>query len=198
MLLALAGYNLLLFVMLRERVFLFYVLFVAGMGTGIACVYGFAGQYLWPESVVLSNRALVASFALSGILGPLFTRDFLGTARTAPRLHLLLALSAWVHFGVLLLGLVAPLGIAMRFISAATLLNCALTLVGGTICAMRGVPGARLFVLAWAMLMVSGLLLALRNFGLLPTNFSRCTASRSARRSRCCCCRSRSPTASTR
>jgi diguanylate cyclase (GGDEF)-like protein len=33
------------------------------------------------------------------------------------------------------------------------------------------VPGARLFVLAWASLLVGGMLMALRNFGLLPTHF---------------------------
>ena len=40
-LLALAGYNLLLFLALRERVFVFYVVSVIGMGVGIACVYGY-------------------------------------------------------------------------------------------------------------------------------------------------------------
>ncbi len=171
MLLALAAYNLLLFVALRERVFLYYVVSVIGIGTGIACVYGFAQQYVWPEAVTIGNRALVVGFAVSGIVGPLFAQDFLGTRTRAPRWHLALGISAWLHVAVLVLGLIGPLDLGMRLISAATLFNCAVMLGCGIVCAMRGVPGAKVFVLAFVVLMVSGLLMALRNFGLVPTNF---------------------------
>ena len=170
MLLALAAYNLLLYVALRERVFLYYVIFVIAVGVGIGSIYGLAGQYLWPDAVAWSNRALVVAFAVTGIVGPLFTRDFLGTARVAPRWHWWLALGAWLHVGVLLVGLFAPLRVAMQVMSATTMFGCVLMLGCGIACAMRGAPGARLFVLAWAAILVGGLLMALRNFGLLPTN----------------------------
>ena len=170
MLLALAAYNLLLYVALRERVFLYYVIFVVAVGVGIGSIYGLAGQYLWPDAVEWSNRALVVSFAVTGIVGPLFTRDFLGTARVAPRWHWWLALGAWLHVGVLLVGLWAPMRVAMQVMSATTMFGCVLMLGCGIACAMRGVAGARLFVLAWAVILVGGLLMALRNFGLLPTN----------------------------
>ena len=171
MLLALAAYNLLLYVALRERVFLYYVIFVIAVGVGIGSIYGLAGQYLWPDAVEWSNRALVVAFAVTGIVGPLFTRDFLGTARVAPRWHWWLGAGAWLHVGVLAAGLFAPMRAAMQTMSLTTMLGCALMLGCGIACAMRDVPGARLFVLAWAAILVGGLLMALRNFGLLPTNF---------------------------
>jgi diguanylate cyclase (GGDEF)-like protein len=170
MLLALAAYNLLLYVALRERVFLYYVIFVIAVGVGIGSIYGLSSQYLWPNAVEWSNRALVVGFAVSGIVGPLFTRDFLGTARVAPRWHAWLGLGAWLHVGVLLVGLFAPMHLAMQVMSATTMLGCILMLGCGIACAMGGVPGARLFVLAWAVILIGGLLMALRNFGLLPTN----------------------------
>jgi len=171
MLLALAGYNLLLYVALRDRAFLYYVLFVSGVGIGIASIYGLAGQYLWPNAVEWSNRALIVSFALTGIVGPLFTRTFLGTARAAPRWHTWLGACAWMHVVILLVGLFAPLRFGMQAMSAGTMVGCVLMLGCGIWCSMRGVPGARLFVLAWMVILVGGLLMALRNFGLLPTNF---------------------------
>lgn len=171
MLLALAGYNLLLYVVLRDRAYLLYVLFVIGVGTGIASIYGLAGQYLWPNSVDWSNRALVVSFAVSGIVGPLFARDFLGTATRAPRWHRWLGVGAWLHVGVLVVGLVAPMRTGMQTMSVSTLINCVLMLGCGIYCARRGFPGARLYVLAWGVLLFAGMLMALRNFGLLPTHF---------------------------
>jgi diguanylate cyclase (GGDEF)-like protein len=171
MLLALAAYNLLLFVALRERVFLFYVLFVVGVGVGIGSIYGLAGQYLWPNALEWSNRALIVGFAITGIVGPLFTRDFLGTARVAPRWHWWLAAAAWLHVAVLAVGLFAPLRAGMQTMSATTMVGCVLMLGCGIACAMRDVPGARLYVLAWTAILIGGVLMALRNFGLLPTNF---------------------------
>jgi two-component system, sensor histidine kinase LadS len=171
MLLALAGYNLLLYFVLRDRAFLFYVLFVAGVGVGIASIYGLAAQYLWPDAVEWSNRALIVSFALTGIVGPLFTRAFLGTATRAPRWHFWLGAGAWMHVAMLLVGLFAPLRFGMQAMSAGTMVGCLLMLGCGIWCWTRDVPGARLFVLAWMVILVGGLLMALRNFGLLPTNF---------------------------
>lgn len=171
MLLALAAYNLLLYFTLRDRAYLYYVLFVLGVGTGIASIYGLAGQYLWPNAVDWSNRALVVGFALSGIVGPLFTREFLDTARRAPAWHRWLAIGAAVHVPVMVIGLWAPMRLGMQTMSVTTLLNCLLMLGCGIDCWRRRVPGARLFVLAWAVLLMGGVLMALRNFGLVPTNF---------------------------
>lgn len=171
MLLALAGYNLLLFVALRDRAFGYYVLFVLGVGIGIASIYGLAGQYLWPQAVDWSNRALVVSFALAGVVGPLFARDFLHTRMHAPRWHRALAIGAIVHVGMVAVGLWSPLRFGMQAMSVTTLLNCVLMLGCGFSCLWRRAPGAGLFVLAWLVLLLGGAVMALRNFGLLPTHF---------------------------
>jgi diguanylate cyclase (GGDEF)-like protein len=76
-----------------------------------------------------------------------------------------------VHLAVLAIGLAGPYGLGMRLISAATLGNCVIMFGAGVACAARRVPAAGLFVLAFATLLVSGLLMALRNFGLVPTTF---------------------------
>ncbi|MBL8300415.1 MAG: GGDEF domain-containing protein [Rhodanobacteraceae bacterium] len=171
MLLALAGYNLLLYLALRDRLFLYYVLFVISVGLGIASIYGLAGQYLWPDAVDWSNRSLVVSFAISGIVGPLFTQMFLGTARYVPGWDRWLVVGIWSSVGMLAIGLWASMRLGMRLMSLSTLLNCALMLGCGILCIWRRVPGARLYVVAWAVLLLGGALMALRNFGLLPTHF---------------------------
>jgi diguanylate cyclase (GGDEF)-like protein len=61
--------------------------------------------------------------------------------------------------------------IAMQAMSVSTLLNCVVMLGAGIACMLRGHPGARLFVTAWAALLAGGILMALRNFGVLPTHF---------------------------
>jgi diguanylate cyclase (GGDEF)-like protein len=172
MLLALAAYNFLLWLALRDRAFLLYVVFVLGCGVGIASIYGFAGQFLWPEWIEWSNRALSTGISIAGIVGPLFTRAFLDTRRRAPGWHRALGAVAWLHVAVLGLALFGPLRLGMQTMSTTTMLGCGAMLGCGIACALRGVPGARLFVLAWAVLLLGGVLMALRNFGLVPTNFA--------------------------
>ena len=57
-LIALGCYNLLLFLALRERPFLYYVLFVSVFAIGILGLNGFGAQFLWPQAGWWTNRAL--------------------------------------------------------------------------------------------------------------------------------------------
>ncbi len=84
MLLALALYNLLLFLSLRDPVYLAYVLFTVSMAIGQISLNGLGNQYLWPDWPAWGNVALPVGFALCGAFGAWFTRLFLHTRQTAP------------------------------------------------------------------------------------------------------------------
>ncbi len=170
-LLALAAYNLMLFFALRDRAFLLYVAFVLSFGMGIASLYGLGAQFLWPGWTDWNNRALPIGIALCSILAPLFTREFLDTRRRAPGWHRLLGATALLQVGVLAIAVLGSVQAGVQAMSAGGIVNCLLMLACGIACALRGLPGARLFVLAWGVLLLGGVLLALRNFGLIPTNF---------------------------
>jgi len=169
MLLALGLYNLLLYCSLRDRAYLAYVGFVGAMAIGQMSLNGFGNQFLWPDWPAWGNIALPSGFAATGFFGALFTRMFLNTKRTTPRLDvLILALGA----GFLIAAL-APLALPYRAAAVLTsLLGVAFsaTAVGcGVLCQLRGHPGARIFLVAWSLLLVGVAVLGLRNFGWLPT-----------------------------
>jgi diguanylate cyclase (GGDEF)-like protein len=170
-LLALASYNLLLFAVLRERSFILYVCFVASFGVGVLAINGLGAQYLWPNLGALGNRLLPLGLCLAATLGVLFAQAFLDTARRAPRLDR--CLCVWA--GLAALATLATLAIevqrALQLMSIVGLITTVLLLVSGLVCVARRVPGARIFVLAWLALLIGGSLLALRNFGLIPSNF---------------------------
>lgn len=81
MLLALAAYNLLLYVSLREPIYLLYVAFVTSMAVGQLSLNGLGNQYLWPAWPEWGNLALLVGFSATGLFGALFTRKFLETRR---------------------------------------------------------------------------------------------------------------------
>jgi len=171
MLLALAIYNLLLFAVLRERSFVLYVCFVIAFGAGVAAINGLGAQFIWPNLGEHGNRILPFALSLSAAVGVLFTRSFLDTARRAPVLDSLLEIFAWLAMLATLATLFIPIQPALQLMSITGLLTTIVLFVAGTVCVIKGIPGARIFVVAWLMLLVGGMLLALRNFGLIPSNF---------------------------
>jgi diguanylate cyclase (GGDEF)-like protein len=168
---ALAAYNLLLFTMLRERTILLYVAFVLSFATGLASVTGFGQQFLWPDAVRFGNRILAVGFALSSLLAALYARAYLDTGRYTPRWHRVLGVLALAHALVLAIALVGPLRLSFQLMSIGGVLNAILILTCGAFCMWWRVPGARVLVLAWSALLLGALLMSLRNFGILPTNF---------------------------
>jgi diguanylate cyclase (GGDEF)-like protein len=170
MLLALAIYNLLLFAVLRERSFLLYVCFVIAFGAGVAAINGLGAQFIWPTLGEHGNRILPFSLCLSAAVGVLFTRSFLDTARRSPSLDSALALFAWVAMLATLAILFIAIQPALQLMSIVGLATTLVLFATGIVCVIKGIPGARIFVVAWLMLLVGGMLLALRNFGLIPSN----------------------------
>jgi len=169
-LLALGGYNLLLYLSLRDRAYLQYVLFVAGMAVGQASLNGFGNQFVWPDWPAWGNVALPVGFAFAGLFGSLFSRSFLETATLAPRLDKALQAGALLFLAAMAAQLISyRAGATLTSLGGLLVSNVAL--LSGVVSWRRGHAGARFFLLAWALLLVGVSIMALRNFGWVPTNF---------------------------
>ncbi len=168
-LLALGAYNLLLYLSLREQVYLDYILFLAAMALGIGTLNGFTGQFVWPSAPAWANAALPAGMALSGLLAARFVRAFLATREIAPLLDAgLRFFIAWFAGAIALTAVSYQL--AEKATSLGSIFFCILAWAGGWHCLRRGYAGARYFLLAWTALLAGSLMLAARNFDWVPTN----------------------------
>lgn len=170
MMLALGLYNLLLFCAIRQASFLLYALFVFSFGVAVVAFNGIGSLYLWPELGAPGNRILPVSFILAATLAVLFTRNYLDTARFSPRWHKLLTLGGFAGGLGTVATLLLPLQQALYLMSLLSILIAFLLFFCGISCAVRRVPGARIFVVAWLLLLLGTSMLAMRNLGLLPSN----------------------------
>tara|TARA_R110000822_G_scaffold21702_4_gene68359 strand:- start:7696 stop:9525 length:1830 start_codon:yes stop_codon:yes gene_type:complete len=171
MLLALASYNLMLFAVLGERSFALYVCFVVSFGIAVLAINGLGPQYIWPNLGEIGNRILPFFLSLAATVGVLFAQSFLDTARRAESLNRFLSAWAWIAMVSTLLTLVLEGQRALQLMSVIGLLTTLVLFVTGILCVLRRIPGAFIFVLAWLMLLAGGMLLALRNFSLIPSTF---------------------------
>ena len=169
-LLALAGYNLLLFFALRDSSFLAYVLFAACFAASMLGFSGLGAQYLWPQGGEWGNRGLPFFLALTHASAALLSRCFLDTARYTRTWDRLLNLDIAVQLMVTLGAVLLPLTLIMQTLSLSGVANLLLLLACAIDCVRRGLPTARLYAVICLLLLGGAVLLALRNFGLLPSN----------------------------
>lgn len=171
MLLGLGLYNLLLWASLRESIYLTYVVFVLAMATAQLALNGLGYQFIWPDELWWQRISLNSAFALAGMFGAVFTRQFLRSGVTPWYFNRLLT-GFVVAFALLAL---APLFLPYRPTAVATSLVgvffALVAVVSGVVSLRSGNPGARFFLLAWLALLLGVALMGLRNMALIPTNF---------------------------
>ncbi|WP_394789729.1 diguanylate cyclase domain-containing protein [Rhodoferax sp.] len=162
-------YNLLLFLSLRETLYLEYIGFAVGMGVTQLGITGFGAEFIWPNSPGWGNISVLFSPAVSGVFALLFARTFLATRLNTPRTdRWLLALTAL--FGLTALGtLVLPYQIGAWMLNLEAI-AFSLSVTGISLQSLwRRQPNAGYFLAAWAVLLVSILVKSLHNFGWLPS-----------------------------
>lgn len=168
---ALFAYNGLLYLSLRDNVYLWYVLFVSSMALGQGSWNGLFFEYLWPNWPAWGNRAAIVGFDLTGLFGALFSRAFLASRLYTPWIDRTMLVCAGV-FAALAFG--APWW-PYQFHAVATSLTGivfpVVAVVAGVRCLQLGQRSARFFLLAWTLLLAGTALLAARNLGWVPTNF---------------------------
>lgn len=80
-------YNLLMFLAVRQKQYLYYVAYNLSIGLYEMCVDGIAFQYLWPNHPEWNQYAYGVFLYSSSIFGLLFTINFLYIKSKAPRLY---------------------------------------------------------------------------------------------------------------
>ncbi|WP_133574824.1 7TM diverse intracellular signaling domain-containing protein [Pedobacter metabolipauper] len=98
-------YNLLMFFAIRQKQYLYYVLYNLSIGLYEMANDGIAFQYLWPDHPWWNNYGFGFALYLSSVFGLLFTLNFLYVKAKAPKLYQLI----WAVIGVRTLFFIACL-----------------------------------------------------------------------------------------
>ena len=163
-------YNLLLFVSVRDKVYLVYVGYVAGMALFQVTLTGLGNQFLWPDHAWWNSRSPPAGTVMVATFGLLFARTFLLSAARTPRLDKFILLQVGVFMVSLVVLLAYSYTLASYITTALVLVSVTTLMVAGIFGVRHGHPGARNFLIAWAVLLLSVVLQALHNIGTLPSN----------------------------
>ena len=170
-LLALFFYNLVLWLMLRDASYFWYLFHLSAFGLVLFTLNGLGFEYLWPNSPWWTDKSVPLSICLALIGMQQFARTFLELKQRFPRGNLV-SLALIGFFALLgLASLVLPYRIATPFAARAVLVGVLWIAVACLVVVKRGYIPARLFMLAWAMFLLGTTMFTLVAFGILPKTF---------------------------
>lgn len=163
--------NLAVFLTLREKLYLYYALAIAGYLLFFASIKGYSFQLLYPEFPAVHARALLVSMPILALFSVLFCRELLRIPSHSPKLDI--AIRAMIGFEVLNFVSALTLGYnsAITLSAVSALFFFSLLFVAGPITWAAGVRSGAFFTVAWTPLTIGVLATAGRALGFFPENF---------------------------
>lgn len=169
--LVLVVYNFFIFVVVRDRAFLYYLLYILCFGLYMSANDGFFYQMFMPESPNLANFYLLNLLGLSLLFATQFSRHILTIKQFSRNLDL----AALFMIGLLCLVVISsvflPYARVVYTLAVLTILVMTLIFVMGIARLYSGYPPARYFLLAWTTFIFGIMVYMAKVFGYLPRTF---------------------------
>ncbi len=163
-------YNLFLYFTVRDRSYLYYVLYILFVGMSQACLQGYAPRFLYPNSYFLTNAMMVWVPALSGIFSVLFIWDFMNIKHYTPVLYKVLYGILLVYCAIIVVSFTGNYRLCTAVMQ---LLVMILAIVGYTVAikiSRKGYRPAKFFLIAFSIFIAGVFVFVLRNVNVLPYN----------------------------
>ncbi len=161
-------YNLLIYLTIREKAHLYYVIYIASFCLFVGSMNGLTFQYLWPDFPSWAQISISAFAGLVVISALVFTREFLQTMNFAPQLDRLLVFLIGLAFMQTLLSLSGEIAVAARVSVSLGIILPPIIWLSGLICWRAGYRPARFLVIAWSVFLVTVMINGLTHADMLP------------------------------
>ncbi len=158
--------NIILFAFTRNSIFLLYTGYVSSIALVVASLQGIGFRYLWSSNIWFQEAAVIIFACSTMIFIISLTMRLLSVKDNAPKLHLALQYVRFAFSGLLILSFAIPYEIGIKSTLVLLIISTPIILTVGVFLALRGDRVARYFCAAWAILLMSGLSIALENFGI--------------------------------
>lgn len=163
-------YNLFLYISIRDRSYIYYVLHTLFVGLTQASLLGYAYQYFWPGSSWFGSYSNFLFTCLVSIVGIQFLTEFLHLKVNARKIFYVLKTFQVVYLAYLFTSLAGYYSFTYAAILPTQSLIAFFILAVSIYSLHKGFVGARSYLIAWSSLMLGIIVYVARDFGLLPYN----------------------------
>lgn len=164
-------YNLLLFFSIRDKNYLYYVGYIGAYLIVQASLNGVAFEYLWPDYPVLNDFIIPLSISAALFMVIQFSVSFLKTEIYTPGYYHFLTM---LRISCVIIGVMTffiPYRLSIQLAAICAIIIAPSVVISAWIALKNNYRPARYFLIAWSVLLIGMLMLAFKNFGILPNNF---------------------------
>jgi two-component system, sensor histidine kinase LadS len=169
--LAMLLYNLFLFFSLRDKNYLYYVLYLTNFGLLQLSLNGLAFEYIWPDYPWWSNKSM--PFLISSLLLWIsrFSCNFLVSKVYAPIINRFFSATIFIAIAGMLCSLFGDYYIALLISIGTIFAYIPAAMSAGIISWRKGYRPARFFIIAFSTYLTGALVYIMRASGIIPNTF---------------------------
>jgi len=163
-------YNTFLYVTVRDKTYLYYIIYLATVIFTQCSIQGYTFQYLWPNSPFMAQWSAFIFSPMVGVASAYFMRVFLNTAQFTPRLEKGFKYFTIAYVIAFLLSVFGLFTLSYNLITACAASLSLYMMIGAFTVFRKGYKPARFFLMAWSMFLFGVTIYAMTNVGALPIN----------------------------
>jgi signal transduction histidine kinase/DNA-binding response OmpR family regulator len=164
-------YNFVMFFVLRDASYFYYVLFFLIWGVTQSSINGLAFQFLWPNEVEWANINIPVFLFLSLVAFNLWSRSSLVTRKHLPKIDCYFRVLIIISILGSALSFYVPYALTIKVGAVLATITSVSWLLASAVLSKRGQRSARIFFIALSLYYVGVILFALKALGLVPSNF---------------------------
>jgi class 3 adenylate cyclase len=163
-------YNLFIYSSVRERNYLYYILYILGSSVFYLGLQGFSFKYLWPNSPML-NTKLGAIISITNIIITLFSMRFLQISKQQKWLYYtgVATMVGYALIALVNLTPMYPLGLGLA--QMLSLVTCIYFIYAAVKRYRQGVNSAKFYLIGWTIFLILVMIYILTINGVIPGNF---------------------------
>lgn len=163
-------YNLFIYFTVRDKSYLYYVVYLIMVILTQASIQGFTFKYLWPDSTFLAIYSSFIFPPLVGITALQFERYFLKTKEWLPKMDKFAIVFISMYLASIVLSLFGQYSIAFKLIEISASTVSLYMFYMAVKISSKGYRPATFFLMSWSVFLVGIIIYTLKDFGILPYN----------------------------
>ncbi|MDZ4725892.1 MAG: 7TM diverse intracellular signaling domain-containing protein [Leptospira sp.] len=164
-------YNLFLYLSIRDRSYLYYILYIFFLSFVQSGIWGYTHAYIFPEYPKLADYSFPISIGLVNTFAVLFAGKFVEARERMPRLNVYLKTIAILSAMIILPAFFGYYRISISIGLILTLVSSVTLFLISSYAWTKGYEQARFFLLGSFIVLIGAVIVGLRNFGILPYHF---------------------------
>ncbi len=168
--LALFLYNVFIYLSVRDRSYIYYVIYIFFIALSQTTLQGYAWHYLWPAHPEFNRYAIIVFTAIAGTAAINFTRLFLNVKAILPKFYHGFSLFIAVYAIAVVLVIAGQYYWSFRIIDISAFILVLYSFIISIIVARKGNRSGIFFLISWTIFILAMFVFVLRNLGIYPYN----------------------------